>query len=223
VQLQVVVTMVLAVAILHEPCTVLQATGGVAMLVGSLITQHQPSRTPATGPAFEPHYLAGYFFASMAALAYGTTPVMARFALEDTGPATGILGGLVSYICATAVAAFALLSPSVRRTVRATTPDNARWFVFSGVMVAAAQAFFFCAVSIAPVLLVMPLLQLSLLFRILFSTWLSPAHEVFGWPVLTGVVVSLAGALMVSIETGLIVQALAVPDAIARVLLWRVG
>ena len=42
VQLQVVVTMVLAVIVLHEPCTVLQMIGGVVMLAGSLITQ-QPA------------------------------------------------------------------------------------------------------------------------------------------------------------------------------------
>ena len=57
-----------------------------------------------------PRYLAGYIFASLAALAYGTTPIMARFALEHTGPATGILGGLIAYVAATAVVALALLS-----------------------------------------------------------------------------------------------------------------
>ena len=29
--------------------------------------------------------------------------------------------------------------------------DNARWFALSGVIVAAAQGFFFCAVAVAPV------------------------------------------------------------------------
>ena len=54
VQLQVVVTMVLAVLVLHEPCTLLQMIGGVVMLAGSLITQSQPPKTIAAGPATEP-------------------------------------------------------------------------------------------------------------------------------------------------------------------------
>ncbi len=58
--------------------------------------------------------------------------------------------------------------------------ENARWFAYSGVFVAMAQGFFFAAVAVAPVLLVMPLLQMSLVFRLLFSTWLNPDHEVFG-------------------------------------------
>jgi drug/metabolite transporter (DMT)-like permease len=234
VQLQVVVTMVLAVLVLHEPCTALQIIGGIIMLGGSLITQRQPPKpigkpavpkAPSEKPAlppFIPLYLAGYVFALLAALAYGTTPVMARFALEHTGPATGILGGLISYVAATAIGALALLSPKFRQNLRALNRDNVRWFVYSGVFAAAAQAFFFCAVSVAPVLLVMPLLQLSLIFRLLFSTWLSPEHEVFGWLVLSGAAISVAGALLVSADSALIVHALALPEPVAHFLLWSV-
>jgi drug/metabolite transporter (DMT)-like permease len=169
-----------------------------------------------------PHYLKGYVFAASAALAYGSSPIMARFALEHTGPTSGIVGGLIAYAAATAVVALALLSPSVRREVFATKRESARWFAYSGVFVAMAQGFFFCAVAVAPVLLVMPLLQTSLAFRLLFSTWLNPDHEVFGPIVLAGVAVSIAGALMVSIDTEILLGAFAVPDAIAEVLRWRV-
>jgi drug/metabolite transporter (DMT)-like permease len=232
VQLQVVVTMVLAVIVLHEPCTALQMIGGVLILVGSLITQQAPARIgaggaavaakPATPADFAPRYVAGYVFASLAALAYGSTPIMARFALEHTGPAASVLGGLIAYIAATIVVSVAFLSPQLRRNVAAMNRGNARWFVASGVCVAAAQGFFFAAVAIAPVMLVMPLLQLSLAFRMLFSTWLNPHHEIVGPLVLAGVVVSVGGALMVSIDTGMIIHALAIPDVLARMLLWRV-
>jgi len=228
VQLQIVVTMVLAVVVLHEPCTALQMVGGALILVGSLITQRAPAQTAAMEakeqslPVFAPRYLAGYLSASLAAIAYGSTPVMARFALENTGPLTGILGGLISYVAATAVVSLALLSPQVRQNVVAMSRDNARWFALSGVFVAAAQGFFFAAVSVAPVMLVMPLLQFSLAFRMLFSTWLNPAHEIVGRLVLAGVAISVMGALMVSIETSLIVNFLAIPEPVARLLLWRV-
>jgi drug/metabolite transporter (DMT)-like permease len=228
VQLQVVVTMVMAVVVLHEPCTVLQMIGGALIIGGSVITQQAPARTATTAsvksdlPQFAPRYVAGYLFASLAAVSYGSTPVMARFALENTGPATGILGGLISYAAATAVAALALVSPAIRRNVFSMSRNNARWFAASGVFVAAAQGFFFAGVAVAPVMLVMPLLQFSLVFRMLFSTWLNPAHEIVGPLVLAGVVISVAGALMVSIDTTLIVNALGLPEPLARALLWRV-
>lgn len=225
VQLQVVVTMVMAVVVLHEPCTALQMIGGVLIIGGSIITQQAPARTaaaPTDEPVFKPRYIAGYLFASLAAVSYGSTPVMARFALENTGPATGILGGLISYAAATAVAVLALVSPAIRRNVFAMSQNNARWFAASGVFVAAAQGFFFAGVAVAPVMLVMPLLQFSLVFRMLFSTWLNPTHEIVGPLVLAGVAISVAGALMVSMETGLIVDSLRLPEPLARALLWRV-
>jgi drug/metabolite transporter (DMT)-like permease len=232
IQLQAVVTMVLAVIILHEPCTVLQAFGGVIMVAGSLITQRQPPRTVAAPPPtadkaalppFIPLHLAGYVFSIGAALAYGTSPIMARFALAHTGPSTGILGGLIAYTSATTIVALVFLaSPQLRRNAGNVKFSNARWFIFSGVLVAAAQGFFFCAVALAPVLFVMPLLQTSLAFRMLFSTWLSPHHEVFGALVLSGVAISLSGALLVSVNSEIIVGALPLPEALARVLLWHV-
>jgi drug/metabolite transporter (DMT)-like permease len=234
IQLQAVVTMVLAVTILHEPCTLLQAFGGVVMVAGSLVTQRQPPQTAATPPPkresgdaglppFIPLYLAGYVFSIGAAVAYGTTPIMARFALAHTGPSTGLIGGLIAYVAATIIVGLIFLaSPSLRRNASGLKLANARWFAFSGVLVAAAQGFFFCAVALAPVLFVMPLMQTSLAFRMLFSTWLSPHHEVYGALVLAGVAISLIGALLVSMDSAFIVGAVPLPEALARFLLWRV-
>jgi drug/metabolite transporter (DMT)-like permease len=49
VQLQVVVTMLQAVVVLHEPCTALQMIGGAMIIGGSLITQRQPHRAQPAG------------------------------------------------------------------------------------------------------------------------------------------------------------------------------
>jgi len=229
VQLQVVVTMVLAVVALNERCSALQMIGGALMLLGSLITQQAPARTgAASAPSksgatpFKPRYLMGYLFASLAALAYGSSWVIPRFALEDTGPATSILGGLIAYVAALAAGALMLLVPNIRRNVFSMRRENVRWFAGSGLFVAAAQGLFFAAVTVAPIMLVIPLIQLSLAFRILFSTWLSPAHEVVGALVLAGVVTSVMGALIVSVDSALIVRTLALPEPIARFLLWSV-
>jgi drug/metabolite transporter (DMT)-like permease len=225
VQLQVVVTLVLAVVILHEPCTALQIIGGILIVAGSLITQQQrftavPSKSAQ--PVFVPHRVKGYAYAVLAALAYGTSPIMARFALAHSSPTSGIVGGLIAYSAATVIVGLTLLLPPIRREVGAMSSVSGRWFAFSGVFVAMAQGFFFSAVAVAPILLVMPLLQTSLVFRFLFSAWLNPDHEVFGSLVLAGIVISIGGALVVSIDTSLIVQWLALPDPLARMLLWRV-
>jgi drug/metabolite transporter (DMT)-like permease len=236
IQLQIVVTLALAVVILHERCTILQMLGAGVMLAGALVTQYQrpgasasavrprgpgTAGMPPRGAAFVARYLPGYLFASLAALAYGTSPIMARFALENTGPASGILGGLIAYCAATAVVGAALLLPGLRRQVAAVKRENVRWFAYSGVFVAMAQGFFFSAVAVAPIMVVSPLLQFSLLFRLLFSKLFNPDHEIFGWLVVAGVTTSIVGSLAVSADTDAIVHFLSLPEGPAAVLRWH--
>ena len=228
VQLQVIVTLVLAVVILREPCTVLQAIGGILILAGSFITQRQPPRRRAAAagaavvaaekPKFVPRYFAGYLFASLAALGYGSSPILARFALAESGPTGGILGGLIAYGAATAFIAVVMLWPPLRANVMALRRENVRWFIVSGVFVAMAQGFFYSAVAVAPIMLVMPILQISLVFRIIFAMWLSPDHEVFGPLVIAGAAIAMLGSLTVAVDTEVILGALAVPDALSQLL-----
>ncbi|MSQ19246.1 MAG: EamA family transporter [Betaproteobacteria bacterium] len=223
--LQVVATLTLAVVVLHEPCTVLQMIGGAMIIAGSIITHQQrvhpaPSGADA-GDVFVPHRLAGYCFATLAALAYGTSPIMARIALADSAPGQGLLGGLIAYIAATAVVSLALLWRTSRQNILALNHENGRWFFYSGLFVAIAQGLFFAAVSIAPIMFVMPLLQMSLVFLLILSRWFNPHHEVFGRVVILGVATSIAGALSVSISTESILGTLTIPDPLAGVLRWR--
>ena len=225
VQLNVVVTLTLAVLVLGEPCTVLQIIGGVIMLSGAFITQRQPpASSPAAAPIFSPRYAEGYLFALLAALAYGTSPIMSRTALQFSGPSSAILGGLIAYGAATAtVATMMLLSTSLRRNVMSLKRDNVRWFVYSGVAVAVAQGFLYAAVAVAPIMVVIPLLQLSLVFRLFLSMWLNPEHEVFGAKVIIGSAISMTGACAVAVDSDLILAALDVPDTLAQLLRWRVN
>jgi len=232
VQLQVFVSVVLAVLILGEPCSVLQMLGGVLMLAGSLITQQQPHKpaadTAARGAApsehaFLPRRTIGYIFASLAALAYGTSPIMARSALEHTGPVTGLLGGLIAYATATAAMAVGAVSPAFRKNVSALQRENLRWFLYSGVFVAIAQGLFYSALAIAPIMVVAPLMQLSLIFRFGFAKTMNRHHEVFGPLVTLGTALAITGACMISIDTNLILDTLGLPASIAGVLRWRIA
>jgi uncharacterized membrane protein len=149
---------------------------------------------------------------------YGTSPVIIRQAIHDAGPLGGIAGGLIAYAAATGAVVLGLLVPSLRRNVMQVSRENARWFVYSGVFVAAAQGFLYSALALAPIMLVVPLLQLSLVFRFLFAFLFNPHHELFGTMVVVGSVVSIVGACAVSINTDLIVGVLPLPQALATLL-----
>jgi drug/metabolite transporter (DMT)-like permease len=218
-QLNAVVTLTLAVVALREPCTMLQAAGGVLMVIGSLVTQRASQPAAAgkrlDGLAFTPRIAAGFFFASIAALMYGTSPIIVRQALAGVGPLSGVVGGSVAYAGATVAVVLGLFIPAFRRNVMKVTGANARWFVFSGIFVAAAQGFLYSALAIAPIMLVVPLLQLSLVFRFLLALLLNPHYEVFSLLVVVGSLVSISGACAVSVDSNLIVHALAIPEPLS--------
>ena len=162
----------------------LQAMGAVLMVAGSLVTQRSSGSTAPSDPnkrVFKPRVAVGFFFALIAAHAYGTSPIIVRQALQDVGPLSGLAGASVAYAAATVAVALGLVIPSLRRNVMMVTGENARWFVYSGIFVAAAHGFLYSALAVAPIMVVAPLLQLSLVFRFLFALVLNPRHEVFGF------------------------------------------
>ena len=119
IQLNSVVTLVLAVIILREPCTMLQVAGAILMVAGSLVTQRPPSRLPQASrmtPTFTPRIAAGFFFACIAALAYGTSPIIVRQALQDVGPLSGLAGGSIAYAAATVAVLSGSSSPPCAAT-----------------------------------------------------------------------------------------------------------
>jgi len=218
VQFNVVVTLVLAVIFLGEPCTVLQLIGGLVMFAGAFTT-HQQSLLTVGAPGFSPRYAEAYLFALVAALAYGTGPFMARIALQFSDLLSAISAGLISYGASTAaVATMVVLSPSLRRNVTSVKWESIRWFAYSGVAVAAAHGFMYAALAVAPIMIVIPLLQLSLVFRLFFSAWVNPHHEIFGIKVIVGTVISMVGACAVAVDTDLILAALRVPSTLAQML-----
>jgi hypothetical protein len=69
----------------------------------------------------------------MAAVVYGVTPLLIRLAIIGGDLGTGVAGGLVSYLAATAAVALLLLWPGQLRHALAVTPESLKWFTYSGI------------------------------------------------------------------------------------------
>ena len=172
--------------------------------------------TDAEKPAaFQPNYAEGYTFALLSATGYGLSPILIRLGLENRGLGASLAGGLISYLAATAVMALVLLWPGQWKHV-AVEREAAKWFTFSGFMVCVSQMFFYMALAIAPVTVVSPINRLTIVFRLYFSRMLNPQHEVFGGKVILGTVVSLVGAVILSLSTDMVTSLLPLPDAWSR-------
>jgi drug/metabolite transporter (DMT)-like permease len=219
VQLQVPFAMILAVVLLHEKFTVLQAIGSASMLGGSFITQGYAgkrkkvsTRIPAIAsqgvlasaapkPIFQPRVLSGYIFGLGAAMCYGSSPLMARQAFLSAPDASTAAAGCLAYSAATLFFLLMLLKPGSWADIKSMKRGNLPWFVSSAVLVAISQAFVYASLAIAPLMVVTPILQLSLVFRLFLSQLINRDHEVMNAAVLIGAFTAVLGSLLVSLNT----------------------
>src|SRR5262249_3562668 len=74
--------------------------------------------------------------------------------------------------------------------------------------VCASQMFLFMALTVAPVTVVSPISRLTILFRLHFSRLLNPEHEVFGSKVVLATLISLAGAVSLSLSVEVVASLL---------------
>jgi hypothetical protein len=81
--------------------------------------------------------------------------------------------------------------------------------------------FLYMGYTIAPVSVVTPIQRLSNVLR-LYAGWLiNREHEVFGGGVILATVVSLIGAVALSVSTDMVLAYLPLPDALAGLVQWQ--
>jgi drug/metabolite transporter (DMT)-like permease len=250
VQLQVPFAMMLAVVTLHEKFTVLQAIGSALMLGGSFITQGNAGKgkkkalvlptvptsvstvssqeelaapAPKPKPTFRPRVFSGYIFGLAAAICYGSSPLMVRQAFVHAPGAGTAAGGCLAYAAATLFFSLILLKRGSWDDVRRMKRDNLPWFLASAVLVAVSQAFVYASLAVAPLMVVTPILQLSLVFRLFLSQLINRDHEVMNTAVLIGAFTAVLGSIVVSLDTDELTTLLGLPPSLADFLSYRLA
>jgi drug/metabolite transporter (DMT)-like permease len=251
VQLQVPFAMMLAVVALHEKFTALQAIGSALMLGGSFITQGNartekkasaplpaampiPISTvasqkglaapkPTPKPTFQPRVFVGYVFALGAAMCYGGSPLMARQAFLYAPDVSTAAGGCLAYAAATLVFSLILLKPGSWGDIKRMKRENLPWFLSSAVLVAVSQAFVYASLAVAPLMVVTPILQLSLVFRLFLSQCINRDYEVMNTAVLIGAFTAVLGSILVALDTDELTMLLSLPPSLAELLRYRVA
>jgi drug/metabolite transporter (DMT)-like permease len=229
VQLNLLVTLALAIAVLGERLTPLRILGIVLIIIGAALMRQGESKPveaasaamPEAAETFRPHYAEGYLFALLCAAGYGVTPILVRSAIGGGGPGTALAAGVVSYGAATVLLAIFLLLINGWRHAIDIKPEALKWFTSSGVFVCVSQMLIYMAYSLAPLSVVVPIQQLSLLFRYLFAYMLTPEHEIFGSRVIIGTVCSLVGAASISASTEFVLSLVTLPNSVVDVVRWQ--
>jgi uncharacterized membrane protein len=226
-QFSLVISLVLAIVWLGERLTPLRILGIVLVFLGPALTlkPHRKAPAPLSANAadspFNPEYAEGYIYALLSTIGFGISPVLIRMAFASKSIAAGIAGGFVSYAAATVAVALILLLWGQWRTFASIDGTSSKWFILSGVAVAISQMFRYMALAIAPVSVVSPIQRLSLVFRLYFGRIINPHHEVFGGRVIWGTILSLLGAIALSVSADGIVHSTLLPASLVSVLSWH--
>ena len=149
---------------------------------------------PARNP-LEVRLLEGYTFAILAALAYGTSPILIRAALMDAAR-TAAIGTFVAYSGAAAVLLATLVLPKRRALIGAINLRVMRLFGGAGLFVFLAQLLRFFALSLADVSVVNPLQRMANVFTVILTWMFNRSLETITLRVVIGVLVSFAGSAL---------------------------
>ena len=197
----------MAIFLLDEELTALMFVGIALILGGPAVMIERRSKKPqppqgaaesatAQAPdAMKVRQLEGYTFSLLAALAYGTSPILIRAAMEDSSR-TAAIGTLVAYCAAASVLTAGLALPGQRQLISAINLRYMRLFGGAGLSVFLAQLLRFFALSIADVAVVNPLMRMVGMFTLILTYLVNRSLEKITWRVVLGVLISFAGSVL---------------------------
>ena len=205
-------SVLMAVILLDEVVTLTMLFAIGLVLLGPAVILERRPRTPApaasSGGAENPRatrnplelrFLEGYVFATLAAVAYGTSPLLIRAALMDA-TRTAAIGTFVAYFGASAVLLATLVIPGRRQLIRAINLRYMQLFGGAGLMVFLAQLLRFFALSVADVSIVTPLQRMANVFTVILTWIFNRSLETITLRVVLGVLVSFGGSALLVYE-----------------------
>lgn len=223
-QLSILISLVLALVFLGEEMTGLKLIGLVLVLVGPafVLGRRKASAKAAKTKLFEPKYTEGFFWGAVCALGYGVSPLFIALALGPAGTiADSVAGVTISYVVAAVVVVIWVMIAGGRAYMRGIGGAATGWFLASTLFVALSQLFRYMALAVAPVSVVVPIQRLSVVFRLIFGALLNRDSEILDAVVIGGILLSVAGAVALSIDTAIARDWLAMPEGLAALLFTR--
>jgi drug/metabolite transporter (DMT)-like permease len=226
-QSSLLVTLVLAVTFLNETLSLLKIIGICLLMLGPWMVARMQARRARRAPVqaqddkrkFKPKLAEGYFFGILCAFGWGSSPILVRAGLENSG--LPLAGGVISYGAATVAVLLILLFPMARRDASGIQRGQMQMFFWIGATVCISQVFMYMAMAIAPVTVVQPLMRFATVFGVLFSWLLNRQHEVFDPAVLGAIAVSMLGAVAISMDPSSVFGWLGSPDSLASAFQWQ--
>jgi drug/metabolite transporter (DMT)-like permease len=213
--LSVILSITLAILFLDETLTPMRIFGIALILLGPIIMlrdhknfknkmQKKNKHEIKSRIKFIPNYTEGIIFGIGSALAFGSSPVLVSAAIVKLDYTAGIAGGVISYGAAALIVLIISSKPANIHQIIAISMTSIRWFSVGALLIGVSQMLRYMALAVAPVSIVAPIQQTTVIFQVIFSWLINRDHEAFGVWVILGIFCSLLGAIILSVSTEII-------------------
>lgn len=187
----------LAVVLLGESLTTVHAVGILLVVVGVSYVSWKTATDPADPRPIREIGLS-LVLPILAALCFAIEPVFISWGLAQGAP---VVAGLAVKVVAAAAGFFGYLLFVSKLPNATRLAGPMRWYVASGVASTVALLVYFLALEIAPVVVVVPIVQVSpLIVLVLSSAFLPRGLERVTWDLAVAATVVVVGAIVVSIS-----------------------
>lgn len=188
------VAVVLGIFVLDEPLSWAFAIGVLLIVVGISLVGINPGRVAAPGKQPERIPLRALIIGLGAGVAWGLAPIFAKIGLKGSG--SPLAGLFISFLAATLVLGFTMVSPGRRQLIRRITGRAVGLFFIAGLFSCAANFCRYAALKLIPASAVTPIVATSPVFLLIFSYMFNRSLEIFSRPVIIGTVIVVVGTVL---------------------------
>jgi DME family drug/metabolite transporter len=184
----------IAVVVLEEPLSAGNLVGVLAIVAGVALISREIATTHA---AVSNDVGIELVFPLVAAMAYGIEPIFAKLGFaEGTTVVTGLL--IKTGAATIGFLGYLLWRRNGSRAARI-LPARNRWFLAAGILNTGFLLLYYTALTVAPVVLVVPIVQTSPLFVLVLSVLFLQRRERVTRQLAAGAVVVVVGAVLVTL------------------------
>ncbi len=188
------ISVILGISLLAEPVSWQLIVGVLLIIGGVLATSFDPKVFRGKQSITSGISRKAIFLGLGAGLAWGTTPIMVKLGLGDSGaPAAG---ALISFLAATTVLSMSLLNKNRRTELFSMNKRAIAFFCLCGLLSGTAQLLKYIALSKAPASVIIPLFEISPVFGLILAFLINRKLEVFSPIIVMATIGVVLGAIL---------------------------
>lgn len=190
-------TVVIGIVFLSEPLTMPLVAGVLCLAAGAILAGMETQGAGAEKQSeIAKIHTKGVIIGLGTALCWGISAGLIKPALAEIG--SSLAATFISYVAASLIMASLLFSAERRKQVTQLPRASLALLVFVGLCLSTAQLLRYTSFNYAPISVSQPLIGTDSIFTLLFSFLINRNIEVFTWKVITGMVITVIGAFLIT-------------------------